>query len=154
DIMRRAQNERKANENLPGPLQLVAKEVNEVLNKDRMLQFTPREQLPGQVEQLQGQVLESLGNVQKLFNRPDVQDNQEARDIDTLATWLAVRAWELKLLQQQLQQQQQQQREFYFGGTSKIPDLLDFLVWKRQADKLGIFLTPADVSREVNRAWG
>src|SRR5262249_48598902 len=30
--------------------------------------------------------------------------------------------------------------EFYFGGTPKTEDLLDFLVWQHQADQLGIVL--------------
>jgi hypothetical protein len=40
---------------------------------------------------------------------------------------------------------------FPFGGTAKADDLLDFMVWQHQADKLGITLTDADVAREVNR---
>jgi hypothetical protein len=39
---------------------------------------------------------------------------------------------------------------FYFGGGRKTEDLLDFLVWKQQADKLGINLTDADVRNEIN----
>jgi hypothetical protein len=44
--------------------------------------------------------------------------------------------------------------ESYFGGTRKVDDLLDFLVWKHEADRLGIVLTPAEVCKEVNKAWG
>ncbi len=38
----------------------------------------------------------------------------------------------------------------YFGGPLTTEGLLDFLLWKRQADKLGIVLTPADVRKQVN----
>ncbi|HXG10393.1 MAG TPA: hypothetical protein VNK04_11565 [Gemmataceae bacterium] len=41
--------------------------------------------------------------------------------------------------------------EFYFGGSHQTGDLLDFLVWKRQADRLGITLTDDDVRAEINR---
>jgi hypothetical protein len=41
--------------------------------------------------------------------------------------------------------------EFFLGGSSSTDSLLDFLVWKHQADKLGIHLTEADVREEVNR---
>jgi hypothetical protein len=43
---------------------------------------------------------------------------------------------------------------YTFGGDTSNRDLLDFQIWKRQADKLGITLTDADVGREVNRMFG
>ena len=42
--------------------------------------------------------------------------------------------------------------ELYFGGGYKtVDDQLDFLLWKQQADKLGINLTDADLGKEINR---
>ena len=38
---------------------------------------------------------------------------------------------------------------FYFGGGVKTEELLDFDIWKHQADKLGIVLTKADTRRAV-----
>ncbi len=41
--------------------------------------------------------------------------------------------------------------DLYFGGGyKKIDELLDFLVWKHQADRLGITLTDEDVMQEIN----
>jgi hypothetical protein len=40
--------------------------------------------------------------------------------------------------------------DFYFGGSSRTEDLLDFLVWKHEADRLGITLTDKDLIRELN----
>jgi hypothetical protein len=41
---------------------------------------------------------------------------------------------------------------FYFGGGVNADDLLDFEIWKRQADKLGVVLTKADVRRALAHA--
>ncbi len=91
--------------------------------------------------------MDSLASVQKLLDRPDVQKNEEqVRSVDAIATALAFQAWILN--------PEKPRDEYYFGGTPKVDDLLDFLVWKHEADRLGIVLTPADVCREVNRAWG
>jgi hypothetical protein len=43
------------------------------------------------------------------------------------------------------------QDESYFGGSFQTDNLLDFLVWKHQADQLGVVLTPDDVAKEINR---
>ena len=42
-------------------------------------------------------------------------------------------------------------QHFFFGGSTKTEDLLDFMIWKYQADHLGIVLTKEDVRKEV--AW-
>jgi hypothetical protein len=44
--------------------------------------------------------------------------------------------------------------ELYFGGTTKTEDLLDFLVWQHQADKLGITLDEKAVRDASNREAG
>jgi hypothetical protein len=44
--------------------------------------------------------------------------------------------------------------QLYFGGTLSTDDLLDFLLWRQQADMLNITLTDEDVRREVNREAG
>lgn len=45
-------------------------------------------------------------------------------------------------------------RMFYFGGSGRTADLLDFLIWKHQADQLGIALTLEDLCKELNRCFG
>jgi len=42
-------------------------------------------------------------------------------------------------------------QRFFFGGSTKTEDLLDFEIWKYQADHLGVVLTKEDVRKEV--AW-
>ena len=98
------------------------------------------------------QVLDSLQFVQNaIAARPDIQKNaDQLRSLDTIATALAFQAWALNLqIQKRLPTS-----EYLLGGTHKIEDLLDFAVWKHQADKLGISLTSADVNREANGLWG
>jgi hypothetical protein len=41
--------------------------------------------------------------------------------------------------------------DFCLGGGVGPDELLDFMVWQHQADRLGITLTDADVVREINR---
>jgi hypothetical protein len=67
--------------------------------------------------------------------------------IDALATNLTLQIWALD--------PRRKPSDSYFGGnTSRYEDQLDFLVWKHQADQLGITLTQGDVCLELNRAWG
>jgi hypothetical protein len=93
------------------------------------------------------QITDTLRNIQSELKHPEVQKDPElARQIDALAQAVAVQGWMLN--------PNRPRDESYFGGTPRTEDLLDFLVWKHEADKLGITLTPADICREVNRAWG
>ncbi|HEY7157254.1 MAG TPA: hypothetical protein VH575_25095 [Gemmataceae bacterium] len=89
--------------------------------------------------------MNSLRRVEEIL--ATIENNPEqASAVDAIATRLAIQAW--------LFDPQRRPNDFYFGGSPRTEELLDFLVWKQQADKLGIVLTPADVSRAVNRAWG
>jgi hypothetical protein len=44
--------------------------------------------------------------------------------------------------------------ELFFGGTLRFEDLLDFMIWKHEADRRGIQLTMADIRELVNRETG
>jgi hypothetical protein len=89
----------------------------------------------------------SMENVLKQMSFPEAQNNEtQYRALDAMATILSFQSW--------LTDPNHQRNESYFGGTDRTEDLLDFLVWKHEADRLGIVLTQADVCREVNRAWG
>jgi hypothetical protein len=50
--------------------------------------------------------------------------------------------------------QQTHPGELYFGGTLTADGLLDFLLWKQQADRLKITLTDEDVRKLVNQEAG
>lgn len=126
-----------AAENLNNAVQMAFQEWNSLRF---MMMMTPPE---GREQAIQ----KSLEHIQVLLNRPDVQkDAEQVRQIDAIAQAVAFQGWFLN--------PSKPRDEFYFGGTPKTEDLLDFLVWKHEADKLGITLTPADICREVNRAWG
>src|SRR5262249_41858663 len=68
---------------------------------------------------------------------------EAARYLPTFHPSIALRGWE-----------QAHPSELYFGGTLATDDLLDFKLWQRQADKLGITLTDEDVRKLVNREAG
>jgi hypothetical protein len=86
--------------------------------------------------------------IHRQLSNPEVQNSAEQyRALDAIATELSIRCW--------ASDPQRRPDDFYFGGRASRPeDQLDFLVWKHQADRLGIELTQADVCREINRAWG
>ncbi len=44
--------------------------------------------------------------------------------------------------------------ELYFGGSTRTDDNLDFLIWSKQADTLGIVVTEEDVRKYVERLAG
>ncbi len=54
----------------------------------------------------------------------------------------------------ELRQRQPGQGQHYFGGSLSPDELFDFVIWKKQADRLGIQLTEADVIRERNQETG
>ncbi len=91
-------------------------------------------------------VLSLLVNEQ--LNSSAVQGNLDYyHAIDALITNLSLQMWAFD--------PGRRPNDSYFGGsTSRYEDQLDFLVWKHQADQLGITLTQADLCREMNRLWG
>jgi hypothetical protein len=44
--------------------------------------------------------------------------------------------------------------DLYFGGTTNREDLLDFMVWQHQADKLGISLDEEAIIKQINQEAG
>jgi hypothetical protein len=126
----------------PTPLQTTLSQVYFTL----ILANDPRFSNPETRQGLQKQ----LRDVQRQLSLPEAQKNEaQYRALDTLVTILAFYSWAMD--------PQRQMEDSYFGGSLRATEpseLLDFLIWKQQADRLGIVLTPADVAREVNRAWG
>ncbi len=55
------------------------------------------------------------------------------------------------LSSQQMARALRGQGDLYFGGQDQTEDLLDFLIWRHQADRLGIQLTTADLRSEIER---
>jgi hypothetical protein len=93
------------------------------------------------------QALSNLRAIREAALVPSVQKNEkQLAALDVLATAIAFEAWATD--------PDRKAGDFYFGGSLRTDDLLDFLIWKHQADRLGITLTEADVIREVNRAGG
>jgi hypothetical protein len=139
DIRKKVDREKKGpHEGLENPVQMGLQALDSV--RGGMMMFsTP--------ETRHQQIIGSLQRVQMLLDRPDVQkDAEQFRALDAIATALAFQAW--------FTNPQKPPQEYYFGGTPKADELLDFMVWKHQADKLGVNLTTGDICREVNRAWG
>jgi len=140
EIGKKATQRKGAAENFDNPVQRAFQEWSSLSLSLRFMMMMPP-------EGREKQITDTLQRIQVQLNRPDVQKDPElARQIDTLAQAVAFQGWALN--------PNKPRDEFYFGGTPRLEDLLDFLVWKHEADKLGITLTPADINREVNRAWG
>lgn len=134
---------KKGQNDLPTPMQNTLQQVNFALLLATNPQFAAFSAPEARLQQLQKQLRE----VQKQMGLPEAQNNADQyRALDTLATILAFHSWAAD--------PQRQPNESYFGGSLRPDDLLDFLIWKHEADRLGIVLTQADVCREINRAWG
>ena len=76
--------------------------------------------------------------------RQNTKSDEVRRKIDAVAAVLRFRFWAMN-------PKPGEQQRFFFGGSTDTVDLLDFEIWKYQADRLGIVLTKADVRKEV--AW-
>lgn len=56
----------------------------------------------------------------------------------------------LELLQQDRQMLTQPPGQLYFGGSvGNLHDLLDFMIWLKQADRLGVQLAPEDIGKMI-----
>ncbi len=74
-------------------------------------------------------------------------DNPESlRLIDNLLARLQIGAYFLN--------PERPTREMFFGGSATTADLLDFMIWQHQADRLGISLPEAEVLKVVNSELG
>jgi hypothetical protein len=116
--------------------------------------------LPSQILQRYQQILNGFGQlnreaalqdlqvVRDAFERnPGISQNPEQlRNLQTLSAALAFEAW--------LAPQKRPKDEHLMGGTPSNEDLLDFLIWKHQADRLGITVSDSDVGQEINRLAG
>jgi hypothetical protein len=117
----------------------------------------PREFLLPQIE-------ENLQRLKDIARREKVKDDPENLQLlQNVATVLGYQAWlaepqhqpyALSYLLGSAIDRRRMPPVFCFGGTSRTEDLLDFLVWKHEADRLGISLTDEDLIREINAEAG
>src|SRR5262249_21005114 len=70
------------------------------------------------------------------FLRADFVRQQKTNEAQVVGTLMAALDLESKL--------RQQAEFFYFGGSTTLESTLDFLIWRHQADQLGIELTDQD----------
>jgi hypothetical protein len=54
-------------------------------------------------------------------------------------------------LQRELSQMLQPRNQFYFGGTTSVADILDFMIWRHEADRRGIQLNRQEIGELVRR---
>jgi hypothetical protein len=113
--------------------------------QDRMTFFMTLQTLTPELRQKE--IDDGLHTLRDQFERSASLSPDQLRNMETVAQALAFEGWLAAT---------QRNPELYFGGRVPVrtDDLLDFLIWKHQADRLGIELTEADVMREVNRAAG
>src|SRR5260370_19584655 len=52
----------------------------------------------------------------------------------------------ISFFHQQFKQMLRPRNEFYFGGSTSLEDSLDFMIWKHEADRPGIQLTPQHIA--------
>jgi transcriptional regulator with XRE-family HTH domain len=86
---------------------------------------------------------EALQRVRNQAQLAQITKPESVRSLDELARVLAFELWKISL--------GRNSKEYYFGGSSDSADLLDFILWEQQADRLGVVLTEADVIAALNR---
>jgi hypothetical protein len=57
----------------------------------------------------------------------------------------------MAVLDYESQRWQRANEPFYFGGSTRLDSVLDFMIWKHEADQLGVRLTEADVKEVFDR---
>lgn len=92
------------------------------------------------------QTLEQLGSDEKF-----AKESENLTRLQKVGAILGFQLWGLEL-QLTRRTGANAADELYFGGNAKkLEDTLDFIMWRQQAEKLGISLVDADVAREINR---
>ncbi len=111
-----------------------------------------RELLPGQYltpEQSREQVFRDHDLLQGIEQSlVEKNETDKARTVRELMSVLEYEMWYRDLFRRQPKEER-----LIFGGSLTTDSLLDFLMWKKQADKLGISLTQADIRAEINREF-
>jgi hypothetical protein len=76
---------------------------------------------------------------------------------DTLLASLQFELWVTEQEREKLEKAEKNETfvpNLYFGGKRSLDDALDFMLWKHQADRLGITYTETDVRKAINRLVG
>src|SRR6266852_1416071 len=76
------------------------------------------------------------------FQMLDLMRDNFARDKKTTEASLVD---DLSFALRQELQRRLKQKDLYFGGTTSLEDILDFMIWRHEADRRGIQLTPENI---------
>jgi hypothetical protein len=93
-----------------------------------------------------------IRDLRDLAGKPAVREDPKSLELVRKVALLVGHAYHRALM---IARPIDKMEDLYFGGNArKLEDLLDFLIWKKQADKLGINLTDQDLRKEINREAG
>jgi hypothetical protein len=123
NLLLRSEQDRFANDRNPQVMRLLGRELTEEQRKQR--------------------VLVDFRMAESERNRLIGKNKQE--DADLLGQYMTVLQFEMWM------RDRPGQETLFFGGSLRLDDLLDFMMWRKYADKLGIELTEADIRAEINR---
>jgi len=123
---------------LSGVRELVTR-LSEYPRQLQMAAFQGREAYTLTQFRIQEQLQNDLSILESIAARDRVKNNAESLEtLRRVATMAGFLVWAFG--------ERTSRSDMYMGGsTARIEDRLDFLVWKKQADNLGINLTDADV---------
>jgi hypothetical protein len=89
---------------------------------------------------------ESLRNVQQQAMLMRTLRPENMKTFDDLSRVLAFEMWFTDPIRNP--------KSYYFGGTADPADLLDFILWEQQADRLGVTVTETDVLNALDHESG
>src|SRR5262249_38315485 len=139
-------------DNIDNPLTGVRFIVEAARGRDQPLSLLTSRDPQADLDQVTSQLrtLESRAQADDVRTDPD-----RMKILDQVATILGLQLWKMRHRQAVvnfvLTRGGALPEDLYFGGTRKPDDLLDFLLGRQHADRLGIILTDADVRQQVER---
>jgi hypothetical protein len=130
-----AQNASRENKDAPPP-------DREISNLLMLWGMVYSERIPVRADKRYELAQNGLQTVRLRARLNETRNPEVAKQMDELGRVLAFEVW--------VNDPARNSKEYFFGGTPDPADLLDFLLWEQQADRLGIVLTEADVIAAVN----
>jgi hypothetical protein len=99
-------------------------------------------------EQIRSEMQRNFVDIERIASRDKVRDDPERLTLlRRVATMIGFQRWLFDRLTDPAARNSNDR--LYFGGDTKLDQLLDFVLWEHQADRLGVQLTEADIKREV-----
>jgi hypothetical protein len=133
--------------NIPEFDELYKSELRQLEGETRLMALKYGSLAPFLAQQYQTKLDDFLRRLGSLQSRLETAKKKEEADkIALLRTVLERDIWQLEH-----KDDLHPMQGLYFGGGLTVDGLLEFMIWQKMADRLGIQFTPEDIKREITR---